>query len=418
MNFLKTTFTCLFASLLGLVNLSVSVWAAEDVKIGLVYPLSGNSANAGKSSIAACEVAAQLINEHTSGFEALPLAVGKGIPSLGGAKIKLIPADTQGNPSEGQAQTLRLITQEKVVGLVGAYQSSVAITTTAVAERYAIPMLIGDSVAANITERGFQWTFRTTPIARDFAQSYMEFMEELKKANHPINSIAIVYENTDYGVSVSGTVRTVAKAHGFNIVADLAYNANGADVSAQVLQLKDKKPDAIIFISYTSDAILYAKTMKSLDYFPPLMIGDDSGFSDSAFIASAGNLAQGIIDRSGWALGAKDSINWRINELFKAKTGRDIDDTSARTMQAFFVLVDAINRAGSTKPEAIQAALRATDMKPEHMIMGYKGVKFDEKGQNMLAATYLTQLFGDQYFTVWPTKGAERKLVYPYKAWK
>ena len=45
-----------------------------------------------------------------------------------------------------------------------------------------------------------------------------------------------------------------------------------------------KKPDAVIFVSYTSDAILYTKTMKSLDYLPPVVIGDDSGFSDPTFI--------------------------------------------------------------------------------------------------------------------------------------
>ena len=78
MKFFKTTFTCVWVSFIGLVNLASPAWAAEDVKIGLLYPLSGNSANAGKSSIAACEVAAQLINENTPGFEALPLATGKG----------------------------------------------------------------------------------------------------------------------------------------------------------------------------------------------------------------------------------------------------------------------------------------------------------------------------------------------------
>ena len=416
MNFLKNI------SIIGLFLLTFasvqSSYAADDVKIGLVYPLSGTSASVGKATVDACEIAAKIINEPTPGFEDLPLGAGKGLPGLGGAKLKLIPVDTQGNPGEGQAQTLRLITQEKVSSLLGAYHSAVAITTTTVAERYGVPFVIGDSVAANITERGFKWTFRVTPIASDFAQSYIQFLDELKKNGRTVNNIAIVFENTDYGVSVSGTVRNIAKQFGLNIVADLAYNANSADVSAQVLQLKDKKPDAVIFISYTADAILYAKTMKSLDYMPPVLIGDDAGFSDFAFINSVGNIAQGVVDRSAWVVGPKGSLSYKINELFKAKTGRDMDDTSARGMQAFFVLADAINRAGSTKPEAIQAALKSTNLKPEQLFMGYKGVKFDEKGQNILASTYLTQLIGNQYYTVYPTKGAEKTLVYPYKGWK
>ena len=416
MNMFKT-FSFVSAAVLSLGMVSTTSFAADDVKIGVMFPLSGNSANAGKSAVAAIEIAADIINNPQPGFETLPLGAGKGLPNLGGAKIKLVTADHQGNPSECQAQSLRLITQEKVAGIVGVYQSSVAVTATAIAERNMTPIVIGDSVATNITERGFKWTFRTTPVATDFANAYMEYLEDFKKDGHPANNIALVYENTDYGVSVSGSIKDVAVKHGFNVTATIPYNANGADVSAQVLQLKEKRPDVIIFISYTSDAILYVKTMKSLDYLPPLLIGDDSGFSDSAFIKAAAPLAQGVVNRSAWTTGPKDSVTWRINEMFKAKTGQDMDDTSGRDMQAFWVMADAINRAGSTKPEAIQAALQKTDMKAEQMVMGYKGVKFDEKGQNTLAATYIIQLTGDKYYSIWPKRGAEKPLVYPYKGW-
>jgi branched-chain amino acid transport system substrate-binding protein len=255
-------------------------------------------------------------------------------------------------------------------------------------------------------------------VASDFANNYMEFLSDLKKAGHPAGNIAVVYENTDYGTSVAGTVRDAAKAHGINVVADIAYNANGADVSAQVLQLKQKHPDAVVFISYTSDSILYMKTMKSLDYLPTFIIGDDSGFSDPAFISAVGNLSEGVLNRSAWNVGAKDSTTWRINEMYKAKTGHDLDDTSGRDMQAAFTLLEAINRAGSTKPEAIRAALQATDLKAEQLMMGYRGVKFDSTGQNTLAATYLIQLIGGTYVAVWPAAAAQHALVYPFKGWK
>jgi branched-chain amino acid transport system substrate-binding protein len=408
---------CLIAALFTIAFASAA-GAAGDVKIGVIFPLSGNSASAGKAALAAVELGAQIVNEAHPELSSLPLASGAGLPNLGGAKIEIIAADHQGNPSEGQSQTLRLITQKNVVGMLGSYQSSVTLTATAIAERYGIPFVVGDSVASNITSRGFKWVFRTTPIASDFANNYMEFLNDLKKAGHPASNIAVVYENTDYGTSVAGTVREAAKKHGINVVAAIAYNANGADVSAQVLQLKEKKPDAIIFISYTSDAILYIKTMKSLDYLPPFIIGDDSGFSDPAFIKAVGNLAQGVVDRSAWNVGPKDSVTWRINEMYKAKTGQAMDDTSGRDMQAFFVLADAINRAGSTKPDAIAAALRSTDLKPSQLMMGYRGVKFDKTGQNVLAATYLIQLIGDHYIAVWPAKDAQHSIVYPFKGWK
>ncbi|HLI14135.1 MAG TPA: ABC transporter substrate-binding protein [Alphaproteobacteria bacterium] len=403
------------AAVLGLASTAM---AADNVKIGVIMPLSGNSASAGQSAKAAIELAAQIVNEAHPELKNLPLAATAGLPNLGGAKTALLVADHQGNPSEGQNQTLRLITQEHVVAMLGSYQSNVSFTATAVAERYGIPFVVGDSVAANITGRGFKWVFRVTPVATDFANNYMDFLADLKKAGHPASNIAVVYENTDYGTSVAGTVREAAKSHGINVVADIAYNANAADVSPQVLQLKEKKPDCIIFISYTADTILYMKTMKNLDYLPPLIIGDDSGFSDPAFIKAVGDISQGVINRSAWDIGPKDSTTWKINEMYKAKTGHDMDDTSARDMQAAFVLFDAINRAGSTKPEAIQKALQETDLKPDQLMMGYKGVKFDKTGQNILAATYLIQLIGKDYVAVWPPKSAQHPLIYPFKGWK
>jgi branched-chain amino acid transport system substrate-binding protein len=392
--------------------------AAADVKIGVIYPLSGNAANAGRSALAAVQLAADIINNPHPDLAALPSVGPGGLKNLGGAKIQIVSADHQGNPAEGQSQTLRLITQEKVAAMVGAYQSNVSFTATATAERYGIPFIVGDSVAANITGRGFKWVFRTTPVASDFAANYMLFLADMKKAGRKVDSIAIVNENTDYGTSVAGTLLEQAKAKGFNVVAQIPYSANATDVTAQVLQLKDKKPDAVIFVSYTADAILYMKTFKNLDYMPEMVIGDDSGFSDPTFVPSVGSIAQGVMNRSAWDVGAPGSVTAKINDMFKAKTGNAMDDTSARSMQAMFVLADAINRAGSAEPAKIQKALQETDLKPEQLMMGFRGVKFDQTGQNVLAATYLIQLQGKDYVSVWPDKSATAKVKWPMSGWK
>jgi branched-chain amino acid transport system substrate-binding protein len=103
--------------------------------------------------------------------------------------------------------------------------------------------------------------------------------------------------------------------------------------------------------------------------------------------------------------------------MYKKKTGNDLDDTSGRAMQGFLVLVEAINRAGSTDPAKIQAALKATDLKPTQLIMGYKGVKFDDKGNNTLASALLIQVQGDAYVAVWPKESATAPLKLPYKGW-
>ena len=392
--------------------------AQENIKVGLITPLTGNSARVGQQATAAVELGTEIVNGAYPDFATLPLASGMGLPNLKGAKLKIITADNQGNPSIGAKQTERLITEEQVVALQGAYLSSVTLAATAVAEGRGVPWVAGDSVADSITRRGFKWTFRVMPDATDFARSYMEFLNDLKQVGHPVGSIAIVYENTDYGNSVAASVREAARKANLLIGADISYSANTTEVSPQVLQLRDKKPDAIIFASYTSDIIRYVKALKNFNYHPPVIIGDDGGFSDPAFIANVGNIAQGVIDRSAWDKGKPGSVTAKINDLFKARTGYDLDDTSARNMQALFVLADAINRAGSTKPDAIQQALRQTDLKPEQLMMGYRGVKFDSTGQNALAATYLIQLQGTGYVVVWPDKSATANLMYPFKGWQ
>jgi branched-chain amino acid transport system substrate-binding protein len=157
--------------------------------------------------------------------------------------------------------------------------------------------------------------------------------------------------------------------------------------------------------------------MKNLDYKPTMVLGDDSGFSDPSFIPATSDIAQGVMNRSAWAPGKPDSTTYKINEMYKAKTGRDLDDTSARNMQSFFALADAINRAGSTDPEKVRDALQKTDLKPNQLMMGYQGVKFDDTGQNILAATYLIQLHGAHFELVWPQDAATTALRWPMDGW-
>ena len=406
------------AALLAALAAVPAAQAADSVRIGILWPLTGNAAAAGQASKAAAEVAVDIINNPHPEMANLPLAATAGLPGLGGAKLELVFADHQGNPSVAQQQALRLINEERVHVLFGAYHSSCSLTATAVAERYGIPFMVGESAALNITGRGFKWTFRGTPIASDYAATYMRFFDDMKKDGKKLDSIAVVNENTDYGTSVADEIVAAARKANVPVALRIPYGANSADVSAQVLQLKERKPDAVIFISYTPDAILYVKTMKNLDYLPPMVIGDDTGFSDPSFIPAVADVAQGAMNRSAWDIGKPDSTTYKINEMYRAKTGRDLDDTSARNMQSFFALAEAINRAGSTEPEKIRQALSETDLKPEQLMMGYRGVKYDETGQNILASTYLIQLKAKQYELVWPESAAQTKLEWPMKGWK
>jgi branched-chain amino acid transport system substrate-binding protein len=393
--------------------------SAEDkvVKIGAIFPMSGNAASTGVHAKAALEVAMDIINNAHPELGNFPLAKNAGLAGLGGAKVEVVFADNQGSPATGQNQALRLITEEKVAALIGAYQSGITLTASAIAEKYGIPFLTPESVAANLTERGFKWFFRTTPIATDFAKVYTDFLADMKAAGAKTDTVALVHDNTEYGTSVAGTLTTVFKERGLNIL-DISYVSNATDVQSQVLQLKEKKPDVVLMISYTSDAILFAKTMQAQDYKPDILLADDAGYSDPSFIKAVGKISQGAFNRSSWSVGPEGSATAIIADMYKKKSGDDMDDTAGREMQGFFVLVDAIDRAGSSEPAKIQAALRATDLKPEQLMMGYKGIKFDDKGQNILASGVIIQLQdGENYVAVWPKANAEKPPALPYKGW-
>jgi branched-chain amino acid transport system substrate-binding protein len=404
---------------LAVLGLAMSAAAQQPVKIGAIYPLSGNSASAGNYSKQAIELGAEVVNNGNADLaKIIPLAKGGGLPGLGGAKIQMVFADNQGTPAAGQNQALRLISEEKVAAIIGAYQSGITVTASAIAERHGIPFVTAESVAANLTERGFKWFFRVTPVAIDFARAYSEFLREQKAAGQKVGSIALVHENTEYGNSVASVIAEQFAKDGLSVTQKIAYSANSSDVQPQVLQLKEKNPDVAIFISYTSDAILYTKTMKEVNWKPGIMIADNAGFNDPAFVKSLGSSVEGLVNRSTFAGGKPGSVPYIFNELYKKKTGGDsLDDVSARGLEGFLVMADAINRAGSTDPAKIRDALKATNLPAAQMVTGYEGVKFDDKGQNVLASTLVTQMRGGKYVAIWPKARATDQILLPYKGW-
>ncbi|MFC4276486.1 ABC transporter substrate-binding protein [Achromobacter aloeverae] len=376
----------------------------KTIRIGAIYPLSGALASTGAEIKAAIELAVDIINNPHPELEGLPLAAGAGLPKLGGAKIEVVFGDSQGKPEVGLADAQRLIQQEKVVALTGAYQSAVTKTASRVAEQAGIPYLNGESSSPDLTDRGYKWFFRTSPTDDTFVENMMQFLDGIKKV--PTKKIAVVYENTDFGVNTYKAVERYAKKYNREVVANIAYAAGSPSVTAEVQKLAAAKPDVALFASYTSDAMLFVRTMRESKYAPPVLLANDAGFIDSRFVQEVGPQVQGVLTRDVWSndvAAAKAGLK-KINDMYKAKTGKDLNGNNARSMQGVLVLADAINRAGSTDPEAIRKAIAATDLNASQIAMPWEGVKFDDKGQNTLGAGLILELKGTGYVPVWPEK--------------
>ena len=183
--------------------------------------------------------------------------------------------------------------------------------------------------------------------------------------------------------------------------------------------MKAANPDIVLQASYTSDAMLFMRSYKDMDFNPQAILADGAGFVDAQFRDVLGKDAEYVISRAAWSpdTGDKNPNSKSVAEMYQKKFGQDMTENSARSFTGMMTLLDAINRAGSTDPEAIRKALTETDLPPSELIVPWKGIKFDEKGQNTLAQGINMQVFDGVYHTVWPFDLATKEIVWPRPKW-
>ncbi|MCP3458911.1 ABC transporter substrate-binding protein [Bradyrhizobium sp. CCGUVB23] len=387
----------------------------SEVVIGLTYPLSGANAQIGVDAQRAFETAVDIINKD---FELdLPLAKGEGLPGLGGAKIRLVFADHQGDPQKGRAEAERLITQEKVCAVLGTYQSAVAVTVSQICERYQIPFMSADNSSPSLHRRGLKYYFRASPHDEMFSAAMFDFLDAMKKKGTKIESLALFHEDTIFGTDSANAQLKLAAERGYKVAADIKYRANSPSLSAEVQQLKAANADVLMPSSYTTDGILLIKTMGELGYKPNSIVAQAAGFSEKAFYDAVGDKVEGVITRGSFSLdlAAKRPMVGKINDMFKAKSGKDLNDNTSREFMTMIIMADAINRAKSTDGEKIRDALAATEMPGEQTIMPWKRVKFDEMGQNNDADPVLLQYVGGKFVTISPAQAAVAEPIWPMK---
>jgi branched-chain amino acid transport system substrate-binding protein len=389
------------------------------IKIGALYPLTGNLAATGMDCKRGVDLAVEIINGKYD--LNLPLANEEGIPNLEHAKIEVIYADTKGDPKNGLAEAERLITEEKVVALIGAYQSAVTKTASQAAERLKIPFVCSDSSSPTLTERGFEYFFRVSPHDGTMARNQFEFLKDLEtKKGVKVKTVALLYENTEFGSNVAKMQRSYAKEFGCDIVADIAYAANSSDVTSEVGKIISAKPDVVMHAAYITDAILFTKTFKEMNLVPQGFL-NMAGYIESDYLPTVKADGNYFFVRSTFALDLanKKPLVGQVAELYQKKYNIPMGENTARSFSAPFVLADAFNRAKSTDPGAVVKALLATNIPGDQIINPWKGIQFDPKShQNVDASAMIVQIQDQAYYTVWPFDAASRDVVWPFPAWK
>jgi branched-chain amino acid transport system substrate-binding protein len=391
-----------------------------EIVIGSILPLTGPSAQTGAGLRTAQQLAEDLVNGHVS--YPLPMVGRSGLPHLGHARIKLVFADSQGKPDQARAAAEQLITQDHAVALIGTYASSTTATASQVAERYGIPFLNPDSSAPGLTARGLKWFFRATPHDGTFAENFFQFFTDLKKTkNIGVKRIAIVGEDGLFGTGGSDAEEALVKKNGYELATRVSYPATTTEVNAEVQKVKSSSPDVIMQASYLPDSLLYMRGYKQQNVEVKAILAQDAGFIDPGFIRTLGADAEGVFTREVFSLDIKhrNQAVPLIDQLFRLRfAGKPLDGNTARDFMGVLVIADAIDRAGSTKPDAIRAALQATNIPGKLTLMPWNRIHFDATGQNDGGVGIIEQVQNGKYETVWPFDVAVKPVIWPMPAWK
>ncbi len=389
-----------------------------EIKVGVILPLSGKLAETGADLRDGIEFAVDQINSQG------------GVKACGGVPITVVWGDSAGKPETGASEAERLITQEKVVALVGAYQSAVTKTASEVAERYHVPFVNPDSTSPALTQRGYKWFFRVTPHDAMFAAQQVEFVNWLnQKFGNQIKTVAIIHEDSEWGSKVAEAWQQAFTQAGYQVVKVVKYHAaTVTSLDSEVAALKAANPDLLLVAAYVQDAILLVRTMKAQNFAPKAVLAQDAGFITPSYKEQVG--------ADGWYIFSREVFNWdllekisrlkEVNDAYKAKYGKDLNGNSARDYTGMWVLYYALEEAcKKAKPSdldafrsALRDALANLNIPGDKLIMPWRGVKFDANGQNTLGQGIVVQMMEDgKYYTVYPEEFATKEPVFPMPPW-
>ena len=406
----------------GLCSWSLLAEEPESVRYGVLYPITGPTAQIGTTEMHAVLLVIDLVNGSYDIDSPGDLFRSEGLPNLGGAKVRPFLGDHEGKPDVGRSEAERLITVEKVHVMQGCFQSAVTSVASEVSERYGIPHLSSNSSSPSLTERGFKYFFRTTPHEKMFTDNMLRFLRELDdlRDDVSIKTIALICEDTLWGQDTADVAKALAPEYGFEIVLDIAYPHEATDVDAEVLRVKRDQPDVVLMASYQTDAVLFQNTFNKYEVNVPI-IGNNTGHQSAFFVEAVGSGVNEVLTRNMWAENILEAneIARALHELLVARYGpqEGASDLTMRPIIGTMTMCYAINEAGSTDPEAIQQALANLVIPSDMLPLPWGGVQFDEKHQNIYGQGIISQWQNEKLLAVWPWDIAEAEVLWTPAPW-
>jgi branched-chain amino acid transport system substrate-binding protein len=327
-----------------------------------------------------------------------------------GKKLALDIYDDQSKPDQAVQGVAKLVDQDRVPMLLGSYSSeSTKAIVPSVTQRQ-VPLIIPTATADNVMDSKSPWVFRICAGAADYARATIAFL----KNNGAPKTMAIVYENTNFGQANMKAMTAAAQAAGISLVAVESYEAKSPDYKAVLQRVKKANPDVIYFCSYLLDAGTLMRQAQEVDLNPKYYTSAGTGFAAAEFPTAkgAGKNAEYTFSVSQWL----PEVQWPGSKEFDDEYFKRFHSHPAyHAIQAYAALLaaaQAINDAKSLEGAKIRDAIHNLSLSSTP----FGPVHFDDGGQNQ-HPVLITQVLGGKYHLVFPPDAADSKPIIPAPKW-
>jgi branched-chain amino acid transport system substrate-binding protein len=366
------------------------------VNIGVIQPLSGANAQSGISCRNGIELVADDIN-----------ATG-GIKALGGAKINLVVSDATSNPNTAATAVQRLIAQNDLTAILGAFVSSLTLAISEATARADIPFLT-QSYADEITGRGLESVFKVTATATALGRAQVNYTLRIAEAaGFKMGKIAIMYEDSAYGTSQSRGLRKAAKDAHIEVSMDEAYPLGISNAMPLINKLRSSGAQVLFPLSYLNDSLFIIRTMRQQQITIPV-IGGSAGYVVPDFEKGLGDFAEGVLSISP----TNYDLAPELTDRFRKRFGYFMVQEAIEHAVTLDVLVQAIEQAKSARPQAVTEVLHGARFEGGWTkAMPGGAVQFDQTGLNTLSIPIMVQWRNKELVTVWPKNVATASSVW------
>ncbi|TDV49916.1 ABC transporter substrate-binding protein [Actinophytocola oryzae] len=393
--------------------------SVDEVVVGLLFPTTGPMAALGTDQSNAARMVLEWANDRGG---------------VGGAKIRIVEGDSESDPATGAAVAQRMVDDDGVQVIIGSYASSIAQAVAPVAERNRVMLWELGAAAPNIASDGNRYVLRTVSTATTYAAADIDFLEQYlaPTMGRPLADVrvAIAHEDGPFGTSVAEAIDDLARKKNVTIVANESYPESSTDLTPVVQRLKEASPDVVLAAPLVASTPLFWQAARAQDLRLTALIGS-AGFSSSAFLDKFGARGiEGVYDVEPPAVAEMNTLQFAsdarevaddLRSAFRQRYGRDCLVHCGDGLGGTFVLVKDVLprtvRSGQVTGDSIREAANATNIADGGTPQGF-GVKFDAKGDNERAESYIMQWQGGVLKVVFPADRAVAEPVFPMPGWE